>query len=133
MRLYVKRRRKPCRQYLTLTEFVATNTINMSPRYSPFSLQCGDHPLVLAILMHNGGMSRKIQAIQTMVYRMKTALKEALGNLNGAAKCNGSFVDLQHKVVFGALCFQIWKICETWQKAYGEGKAHQRVKLLGKL
>ena len=49
--------------------------------YSPFYLNSGDHPLVPSILMHGGGVSSKIEAVQTMIDRMKTALEEAQANL----------------------------------------------------
>ena len=52
--------------------------------YSPFYLNSGDHPLVPSVLMHGGGVSSEIEAVQTMVDRMKTALEEAQANLTVA-------------------------------------------------
>ena len=44
-------------------------------------MNAGDHPLVPSALMHGGGVSSGIEAVQTMVDRMKTALEEAQANL----------------------------------------------------
>ena len=71
-------------QYLALAEFAANNAINVATGYSPFYLNSGDHPLVPSVLMHGGGVSSKIEAVQTMVDRMKTALEEAQANLTVA-------------------------------------------------
>ena len=49
--------------------------------YSPFYLNSGDHPLVPSVFMHGGGVSSKIEVVQTMVDLMKTALEEAQANL----------------------------------------------------
>ena len=53
----------------------------MAMGYSPFYLYSSDHPLVPSILMHGGGVLSKIEAVQTMVDQMKTALEEAQANL----------------------------------------------------
>ena len=52
--------------------------------YSPFYLNFGDHPLVPSVLMHGGGVSSKIEAVHTMVDRIKMALEEAQANLTVA-------------------------------------------------
>ena len=49
----------------------------MAIGYSPFYLNASDHPLVPLALMHGGGVSSGVEAVQTMVDSMKTALKEA--------------------------------------------------------
>ena len=67
-----------------LAEFAANNAVNMAMGYSPFYLNSGDHPLVPSVLMHGGGVSSKIEAMQTMVDQMKTALEEAQANLTVA-------------------------------------------------
>ena len=67
-------------QYLALEECVANNAVNMAMGYIPFYLNSGDHPLVPSVLMHGKGVSGKIEAVQTMVDRMKTALEEAQAN-----------------------------------------------------
>ena len=54
----------------------------MATRYSPFYLNAGDHPLVPSTLMHGGGVSSGVEAVQTMVDRMKIALEEAQTNLS---------------------------------------------------
>ena len=53
------------------------NAVNVATRYSPFYLNAGDHPLVPSTLMHGRGVSSGVEAMQTMVDRMKTALEEA--------------------------------------------------------
>ena len=71
-------------QYLALAEFATNNAINVAMGYSPFYLNSRDHPLVPSVLMHSGGVSSKIEAVQAMVERMKTALEEAQANLTVA-------------------------------------------------
>ena len=61
-------------------EFAANNPVNVATGYSPFYLNSGDHPLVPSVIMHSGGVSSKIEAMQTMVDRMKTTLEEAQAN-----------------------------------------------------
>ena len=63
-----------------LADFAANNAVNVATGYSPFCLNYGDHPLVPSVLMHGGGVSSKIEAVQTMVDWMKTALEEAQAN-----------------------------------------------------
>ena len=81
LRPYVKRHPQTWSQYLVLAEFAANNAINVAMGYSPFYLNFGDHPLVPLVLIHGGGVSSKIEVVQTMVDRMKTALEEAQANL----------------------------------------------------
>ena len=80
LRPYVERHPQTWSQYLALAEFAANNAVNVATGYSPFYLNSGDHPLVPSVLMH-GGVSSQIEAVQTMVDRMKTALEEAQANL----------------------------------------------------
>ena len=58
------------------------NAVNVATRYSPFYLNVGDHPLVPSALVHGGGVSSGVEAVQTIVDRMKTALEEAQVNLS---------------------------------------------------
>ena len=81
MRPYVKRHPHTWSQYLALAEFAANNAVNVAMGYSPFYLNSGDHPLVPSVLRHGGDVLSKIEAVQTMVDRMKTALEEAQANL----------------------------------------------------
>ena len=84
-----------------LVEFAANNAINVSTGYSPFYLNSGDHPLVPSVFMHGGGVLSKIEAMQTMVDRMKTTLEEAQANLTitqsraksqvDCSRCNETF------------------------------------------
>ena len=67
-----------------LAEFAANNVVNVAPGYSPFYLNSGNRPLVPSVLMHGRGVSSKIEAVQTMVHWMKTALEEAQANLSVA-------------------------------------------------
>ena len=84
MRPYVERHPQTWSQYLALAEFAANNAVNVATGYSPFYLNFGDHPLVPSVLMHGRVVSSKIEAMQTMVDRMKTALEEAQANLTVA-------------------------------------------------
>ena len=65
-------------------EFEVNNAINVATRYSPFFLNSGDQPLVPSVIMHGGDVSSQVEAMQTMVDRMKTALEEAQANLTVA-------------------------------------------------
>ena len=93
LRPYVERHPQTWSQYLVLAEFAANNTVNVATGYSPFYLNSGDHPLVPSVLMHGGGVSSQIEAVQTMVDRMKTALEEAQANLTVAQSRAKSQVD----------------------------------------
>ena len=76
-----------------MAEFAANNAVNVAIGYSPFYLSSGDHPLVPSILMHGGGVLSKIEVVQTMVGRMKTALEEAQASLTIAQSQAKSQVD----------------------------------------
>ena len=76
-----------------MAEFAANNAVNVATGYSPFYLNYGDHPLVPSVLMHSGSVSSKIEAVQTMVDRMKIALEEAKANLTVAQSRAKSQVD----------------------------------------
>ena len=84
LRPYVEAHPQTWSQSLMLAEFVANNAVNVATGYSPFYLNAGDHPLVPSALMHGGGVSSGVEAVQTMVDRMKTALEEAQANLSVA-------------------------------------------------
>ena len=71
----------------------------MATGYSPFYLNAGDHPLVPSALMHGGGVSRGVEAVQTMVDRMKTALEEAQANLSVAQHRAQTYVQTNHNVM----------------------------------
>ena len=58
------------------------NALNVATKYSPFYLNAGGHPLVTSALMHGGVVSSGVEAMQTMVDRMKTTLEEAQANLS---------------------------------------------------
>ena len=78
---------------MALVEFAANNAVNVSMGYSPFYLNSGDHPLVPSVFMHGGGVSSKIEVVQTMLGRMKTALEEAQAILTIAQSRAKSQVD----------------------------------------
>ena len=93
LRPYVKRHPQAWSQYLVLAEFAEHNAVNVATGYSPFFLNFSDHPLVPSVFMHNGGVSSQVEAAQTMVDRMKTALEEAQANLTVAQSRAKSQVD----------------------------------------
>ena len=64
-----------------LAEFVANNAVNEATGYNPFFLNFGDHPLVQSVFVHIGGVSNQLEAMQTMVDQMKTALEQAQASL----------------------------------------------------
>ena len=76
-----------------MAEFAANNAVNVATGYSPFYLNFGAHPLVPSVLIHGGGVSSKIEVVQTMVDRMKMALEEAQANLTVAQSRAKSQVD----------------------------------------
>ena len=82
IRSYVEAHPPTWSQYLTLAEFAANNAVNVATGYSPFYLNSGDHPLVPSVLMHGVCVSSGVEAVQTMVDRMKTALEGAQANLS---------------------------------------------------
>ena len=69
---------------MALVEFEANNVVSVATGYNLFFLNSCDHPLVPSVLMHGRGMLSNIEALQTMVDRMKTALEEAQANLTVA-------------------------------------------------
>ena len=77
LRPYVERHPQTWSQDLALAEFATNNTVNMATRYSPFFLNSGNHPQVLSVFMHDGGVSSQIKVVQTMEDLMKTALEVA--------------------------------------------------------
>ena len=77
LRPKVERQSKAWSQYLALAELVVNNVVNMATRYNPFNLKSGDHPFVPSIFMHGEGFLNLIEALQTMVDWMKSALEEA--------------------------------------------------------
>ena len=93
LRPYVERHPQNWSQYLALAEFAANNAVNVATGYSPFFLNSGDHPSVPSVFMHGGGVSSHVEAVQTMVDRMKTALEEAQANLTVAQSRAKSQVD----------------------------------------
>ena len=62
-------------------EFATNNAVNVAIGYSPFFLNFGNHPLAPSAFMHGGDVSSQVEAMQTMVDRMKTTLEEAQANL----------------------------------------------------
>ena len=85
LRPYVERRPAGWSQHLALAEFAANNDVNVAIGYTPFFLNSGDHPIVPSILLHGRDVSSHVEAVQTMVDWMKTALEEAQANLSVAA------------------------------------------------
>ena len=74
-------------------EFVANNTIDVATGYNPFCLLHNNHPFVLLVFMDGRGVSSHIEAVQTMVDQMKTALEETQANLTVAQSRGKSQVD----------------------------------------
>ena len=75
LRPYVERCPVSWSQHLALAEFAANNAVNVATSYTPFFLNSGDHPIVPSILLHGGDVSSHVEAVQTMVDRMKIALE----------------------------------------------------------
>ena len=67
-----------------LVEFAAKNAINVAIGYKLFFLNPSDYPIVPSILLHSMDLSSHVEAMQTMVDRMKIALEEAQANLSVA-------------------------------------------------
>ena len=78
---------------MLLAEFVTNNVVNMATGYNPFFFNFGDHPLVPLVLMLGGGVSNQVEAVQTVMDQMKTALEEAQANLTIAQSWAKSQVD----------------------------------------
>ena len=93
MRLYVERHPQTWSQYLALAEFATNNAVNAATSYSPYFLNSGDHPLVPSVFMHGRGVSSQVEAVQTMMDGMKTALEAARANLTIAQSQATSQVD----------------------------------------
>ena len=93
LRPYVERRPQTWSQHLALAEFAANNAVNVATGYSPFFLNHGDHPLLPSVLMHGGGASSQVEAVHTMVDRMKMALEEAQANLTVAQSRAKQYAD----------------------------------------
>ena len=93
LRPYVERRLASWSQHLVLAEFAANNAVNVATGYTPFYLNSGDHPIVPLILLHCGDVSSHVEAVQTMVDWMKTALEEAQANLSVAANRAKAYAD----------------------------------------
>ena len=93
LRLYVERRPASWSQQLALAEFVVNNAINVATGYTPFYFNSGDHPIVPSILLRSGDVSSHVEAMQTMVDRMKTALEEAQANLSIIANRAKAYAD----------------------------------------
>ena len=97
LRPYVERRPAGWSQHLALAEFAANNAVNVATGYTPFFLNSGDHPIVPPILLHGGDVSSRVEAVQTMVDRMKTALEEAQANLSVAANQAKAYADASRR------------------------------------
>ena len=80
---------------MSSAEFAANNAVNVSTGYSPFYLQVGDNPIVPSTFLNKGAGSRdsRMEAIQEMVDRMKTALEDAQQNLATAQQRIKTYVD----------------------------------------
>ena len=104
LRSYVERRFASWSQHLALAEFATNNAINMTIGYTPFFLNSGDLPIIPSILLHSRNVSSHVEAVQTMVNRMKTAREEAQANLSiGAnqAKAHADTSQREEKYEFG--------------------------------
>ena len=97
LKLYVKRRPAGWSQHLALTEFATNNTGNVATGYTPFFLNFGDHPIVPSILLHGGDVSSHVEAVQTMVDRMKTVVEEAQANLSVVANRAKAYADVSRR------------------------------------
>ena len=62
-------------------EFAVNNNVNVAIGQSAFFINSGDHPLVPSAFMHGRSVLSHMEAMQTVVDRMKTALEEAQTNL----------------------------------------------------
>ena len=61
---------------------MANNAVNVATKYTPFFLNFRNHSIIPSILLHSGDVSSNVEAVQTMVDRMKTALEEPKANLS---------------------------------------------------
>ena len=80
---YVERQPHEWSNQLSLAKFTENNAVNVSTGYSPFYLQAGDNPIVHSTFLNEGAGSRdsRVEAVQEMVDRMKTALEDTQQNL----------------------------------------------------
>ena len=60
-------------------------------------LNSGDHPIVPSILLHGRDVSSHVEAMQTMVDPMKTALEEGQANLSVAANRAKACADVSRR------------------------------------
>ena len=74
------------------------NAINVATGYTSFFSNSGDHPIVPSILLHDRDVLSHMEAVQTMVNRMKGALEEVRANLSVAANWAKAHADAsQHE------------------------------------
>ena len=73
------------------------NVVNVAIGYTPFFLNFGDHPIVPSILLCGGDVSSHVEAVQTMVDQMKTALEEAQANLSITANRAKAYADASRR------------------------------------
>ena len=97
LRPYVERRPASWSQHLALAEFAANNAVNVATGYSLFYLNSGNHPIVPSIVLRGGDVSSHVEAVQTMVGRMKTALEEAQANLSVVANRPKAYADASRR------------------------------------
>ena len=97
LRLYIERRPADWSQHLALAEFAVNNVVNVAIGYTPFFLNSGDHPIVPSILLHGGDVSSRVEAVQTMVDQMKTALEEAQANVSVVANWAKVYADASRR------------------------------------
>ena len=103
------------------------NTINVATRYNPFFLNFGDHPLVPSVFMHGGGVPSQVEAMQTIVDQMKTALEEARANLTVAQSMAKSQVDhSRHDEMFEAGDEVVLSTCHITMNQYLPSKLQRR-------
>ena len=95
LRPYVERHPHEWSNQLSLAEFAANNSVNVSTGYSPFYLHAGDNPIVPSTFLSEGAGSRdsRVEAVQEMVDRMKTALEDAQQNLTTAQQRMKAYAD----------------------------------------
>ena len=80
LRPYIERHPSDWSRQLPLAEFAANNAVNVATGFSPFFLNSGDHPILPTHILGEG-VSTRVEAVQTMVERMKLALEETQTSL----------------------------------------------------
>ena len=80
LRPYVERHLGDWSKQSALAEFAANNAVHVATGHTPFFLNSGDHPRLPTMLLHKD--ESRIEVVQQMVNRMKTALEEAQANLS---------------------------------------------------